>query len=1361
MTLHCTLVASPQSRLVESSIELTISAPPGASGAAVHAQLVRRFSAGRVSVEGEDLRSLRLGTKPLVNGAVLVDAGSQPVSRKLRRRPAPDPAAPIALAVHSGPGSGIVVPLRRGTYTIGRSNTRVLIQDPELSREHARLVVTEKDIMIVDLDSANGTYVDGGRVRHAVITTASSIRCGNSGMSLVFLDVPQEVLSDAGTSVSAPLAVAGLPESGNRGVLLLTAVLPIVIGVGLAVFTGMWMFLAFAAVSAVTVVLPLAAGRRRQRDFAVRIKDAVKKDRERRQRSGPSLPLLVLAAGHPGPESPAVPGEGKVWLRLGLASQPANLKFESGTAPHAAPSAGEVPVLLNPAQPHTLFCGPQATTDAMIRSLVMQLAGYPSGRRTRIIVCGNPNGIPLLARFLPGVTLTASAEVCLQELHEGFGTRHHGVLFLMASGTADAALVETAMQMGWQVLQFQRPDDPLIHSDVQLTERQSTLRGPHRETRFIPDLVPADVFSNFCRMLAGSPVLWERQERDVPTVCSLAELLPLSPTATAGRWKANAGNDSLAFPVGMGAAGTHILDLQTDGPHLLIAGTTGSGKSELLRSLTLALALSHPPDRVNFLFVDFKGGSGLGPLVGLAHCVGLLTDLSVHELDRTLSSLRAEIRFREEALAAAEVPDLTAYRSSPSSGNLPLPHLVIIIDEFRMLVDDAPEVLRELMRIAAIGRSLGLHLVMATQRPQGALTSDIRANVTSSIALRVQSGTESQDIINSPAAAGIPVNAPGRAFIARGAEPPQEFQAASIGTRDKAGTSDDVEVLLAVEHLSARSKVAPATAVVDTQTPAQAAAPLVEMVRELWCSWNGATPRLPVAPPLPQQLSRPTDRPSPADENDGVIDIGLMDVPEQQAVRPLRWSPSRDSHLALIGSPGSGALEALELAVQELALHPVESHCYFLDSSGTFLPWAADTRTGAHVGLHELRRGVRVLERLVQEMAHRLGRPGDGVVPLAVVISGWGSWVSALRAGPLAWAEDLVQDLVRDGGRAGITVLVEGGREVVTARFCGSLPNRIYFPTGSNEDSRMAWPRMPSIAPIKGRGAAFGPIAAGGSAVCQIYDREHPGSTPRSPGDRGAPSSPKRPSSSRERPFRVEALPALITAAELKALELDSANDSASPARGNHARGNDAQGDHAQGNAAGPLHVPGKNSAEEVLIGVGGDELEPVSFGIRAGSVFVVLGGASSGKTSALRAVQALNPSVPWVCPEGITAAPDFWNCTLARAAAGHLPESAVLLADDADLLPPEALRDLTEIHTLGYAVILTANFSPLLSQRVPLVMEARAAGKGILLSPRSAMEGDIFGVRFDVESHPPAGRGVLIARGRSSPIQVAWAGTS
>ena len=218
------------------------------------------------------------------------------------------------------------------------------------------------------------------------------------------------------------------------------------------------------------------------------------------------------------------------------------------------------------------------------------------------------------------------------------------------------------------------------------------------------------------------------------------------------------------------------------------------------------------------------------------------------------------------------------------------------------------------------------------------------------------------------------------------------------------------------------------------------------------------------------------------------VQLGWADQPDRQRIALLAWQPAGHGHLGLVGATGAGVGDAMELAVRQLMDHDVESHVYILDAGSSFSGASARARVGAVAGLHELRRGVRILERIARELSLRLSRPhAETATPIVLALSGWGSWVSAFRAGPLMWAEDLVQDIVRDGARAGITVVVSGGRELVTARFFAAVPNRAYFPAGSSEESRLAWPRLPGVAQVRGRSVVFGAIVGGSTSVAQFY----------------------------------------------------------------------------------------------------------------------------------------------------------------------------------------------------------------------------------------------------------------------------------
>lgn len=669
MTLHCTLVRGPGAVRSDAAVELTVRVRPGCPGAELDRAVARAFGTRELTVNGLPLGTMTVGEVPLVNGAVLVDGCG--TRARPRPRAASDASAALLLAVHSGPGAGTVLPLRRGGYRIGRTNAELTIPDPDLSREHARIEVSDTAMTIQDLDSVNGTEVDGKRVRNAVISTSSLIRCGNSTLSVLVAGAPgsrASRLGSAGLSVAEPLKIPRAVEQGSRAALILGAGLPVALGLGLALATGMWMFLAFTAISAVTVMVPVLAGRRRRRELRSAVSGAAARDKERRRRSAPSAAELALySPGVVEPDGARAAGSG-VWLRLGTADQLANVRFEPADPDFRLPCLGALPLLLDPDVPVVTVRGPDADVQGMMRSVLMQLTGYPLARGTRIVVHGPACVLPLTARYLPAVTLHAAAGITAAALEEDAASaRVPGVLLIAgstATSAADAGLVEGARSHGWRVILFTDRSARPADSDIELGERRAWFRSPGSTRRFVPDLVPLSVFDRYCRQsghaMEGAP----RTGTSLPATCPLADILDMSAAGTAQRWASGRLMPGLAVPIGRSANGVRVLDLEADGPHVLIAGTTGSGKSELLRTLAAALALSFPPDRVNVLFFDFKGGSGLGPLTALPHCVGMLTDLTKSELDRTLVSLRAEVRRREQVLAAAAAPDLATYRVS-------------------------------------------------------------------------------------------------------------------------------------------------------------------------------------------------------------------------------------------------------------------------------------------------------------------------------------------------------------------------------------------------------------------------------------------------------------------------------------------------------------------------------------------------------------------------------------------------------------------------------------------------------------------------------------------------------------------------
>ena len=240
-------------------------------------------------------------------------------------------------------------------------------------------------------------------------------------------------------------------------------------------------------------------------------------------------------------------------------------------------------------------------------------------------------------------------------------------------------------------------------------------------------------------------------------------------------------------PIGVSADGLYILDLSADGPHGLIAGTTGAGKSELLQTIIAVLCVANRPDAMTFVLIDYKGGSAFKDCARLPHTVGMVSDLDGHLTVRALDSLGAELKRREEMLLHAGAKDIEDYwdtrRLRPELNLEPMPRLVLIIDEFAAMVAELPDFVHGLIDIARRGRSLGVHLLLATQRPAGVVSADIRANTNLRIALRVTSSDESADVIDAPDSAYIAKSTPGRCYVRSGASNLVAVQSARIGGR--------------------------------------------------------------------------------------------------------------------------------------------------------------------------------------------------------------------------------------------------------------------------------------------------------------------------------------------------------------------------------------------------------------------------------------------------------------------------------------------------------------------------------------------------------------------------------------------------
>ena len=560
----------------------------------------------------------------------------------------------------------------------------------------------------------------------------------------------------------------------------------------------------------------------------------------------------------------------------------------------------------------------------------------------------------------------------------------------------------------------------------------------------------------------------------IPRVAPLLDVLGVgNPDAAwvTQHWQRAHQND-LRFPIGIGAGGIVEIDLVGDGPHALIGGTSGSGKSEFLQSMVAALAANHPPTRLNFLFVDYKGGASSQVFERLPHTVGYVTNLSLALARRALISLRAELN-RRMATMEGRAKDLAELRRV-APGEAP-PSLVIVIDEFATLVNEVPEFVEGMVDIAQRGRSLGIHLVLATQRPTGAVNENILANTNIRISLRMLDRGESTAIIGSPDAADIPVPLLGRGLVRLGPRRLVEFQGAFasapligdqvrqpvlvgpfVGSDDSPGRSGD------------RQRSTPPgsqlTALIDA---------VVEADRMAGCPaprrpWREVLPAIVTLGELQAGASGPVT--TIAGRH---VPIGLIDDPERQDQRPGVVDLEVGGGLLVFGAGGSGKttlLRTIAAAIEQAGqTEPVATIAFDFASRGLVglraLPTVIDVATGddlESVTRHltvldtEIERRRRILADAGAEDLTAYRRERAGLARIVVLIDGFGGLVSTLlepsSGSDLSsqecqrWSE-VITRVVVDGRQVGVhTVITADRRSAVPARLVAAVANRLILP---------------------------------------------------------------------------------------------------------------------------------------------------------------------------------------------------------------------------------------------------------------------------------------------------------------------------
>ncbi len=393
------------------------------------------------------------------------------------------------------------------------------------------------------------------------------------------------------------------------------------------------------------------------------------------------------------------------------------------------------------------------------------------------------------------------------------------------------------------------------------------------------------------------------------------------------RWLKNRTYDHVRGLIGQKAGGAgFFMDVHEKyyGPHGLVAGTTGSGKSETLQTFILSLAVNYSPDDVTFFIIDYKGGGMANLFNKLPHLAGQISNLSGNQVRRAMASIKSENRRRQRIFSESGVNNINAYtrlfRSREAA--LPVPHLFIIIDEFAELKKEEPDFMRELISVAQVGRSLGLHLVLATQKPSGTVDDNIRSNARFRLCLRVQDKEDSMDMLRKPDAAYITQT--GRCCLQVGNdEVYEQFQSGWSGAPyDEAmegGRTEPARLLT----LTGRTDPAGGHMKKTADRPAPSAEKTqLDAVIEYLAAEAGAEGFVPRhqlwMPVLPNRLFLEEFREfketmfeadqwkEPEGPWNLKIVIGKLDDPARQSQTPLHLSFTQGGHLALIGSVDAG-----------------------------------------------------------------------------------------------------------------------------------------------------------------------------------------------------------------------------------------------------------------------------------------------------------------------------------------------------------------------------------------------------------------------------------------------------------------------
>ena len=570
------------------------------------------------------------------------------------------------------------------------------------------------------------------------------------------------------------------------------------------------------------------------------------------------------------------------------------------------------------------------------------------------------------------------------------------------------------------------------------------------------------------------------------------------------RWEKNAPYKSLAVPIGLRGQGDLVqlnLHEKAHGPHGLIAGTTGSGKSETIQSYILSLAVNFHPHDVAFLLIDYKGGGMANLFKNLPHLLGTITNLDGAQSMRALASINAEIHRRERLFREFEVNHINQYQKKFKNGEAkePLPHLFLISDEFAELKANQPDFIKELVSIARVGRSLGVHLILATQKPSGVVDDQIWSNSRFKIALKVADRSDSNEMLHTPDAAEITQT--GRAYLQVGNNEVYElFQSAWSGAdyqpeKDDMGIEDHTIYLInelgQYEILNEDlSGLEDADEIKEVPTELDA---IVHNI-QLMCEEQQIPPvPQPWLPPLKERITLEEleeVQPTVAWEQEKPLSVllGMADIPQAQKQEAVSINLAKDGHVLLYGSPGTGKTTFLQSAGMDLArkFSPKDLTMYLMDfgTNGlaplSKLPQVADTMLLDQT--EKISKFVRIMEKELNRRKKLLSDYGVGTLELYRQASGQKEPAIVILLDSYeaikeeAYEAELFKLLVRisrEGLSIGVHLLMTAGRQTnLRAQLYSNFKHQLSLPQNEASEVRVivgATPLAMTMEDIKGR----------------------------------------------------------------------------------------------------------------------------------------------------------------------------------------------------------------------------------------------------------------------------------------------------